>query len=266
MNADFHLHSSFSGDSSTPARDIIQAGIRRGISRLCITDHLDLDYPYDNLCFDLNTEQYFSELTVLQRSFSPEADIQIGVELGLQPHLGERYGSYTKSFPFDFIIGSTHLVDKIDIYYPVYWESHDCRSGIRRFFDVTLENIRSFDDFDVYGHLDYVIRYVPKKENLFSYSDYADQIDTILKLLLEKGKGIEVNTGGYRAGLGVPNPCPAILSRYRELGGEIITMGSDAHTADQVGFCLEKAKDILRSCGFGYFTVFRERKPEFIPL
>ena len=92
-------------------------------------------------------------------------------------------------------------MDWFDPYYPDFWTSDDAASGVNRYLDVTLQNIRAFDDFDVYGHIDYIIRYVPDGDRVFSYKKHADQVDAVLKLLIEKGKGIEINTGGDKAGL-----------------------------------------------------------------
>ena len=118
----------------------------------------------------------------------------------------------------------------------------------------------------MYGHLDYIARYVPNQSVPFSYRDYSDLIDAILKSIIEDGKGIEMNMSGYRYGLGMPNPCPDILKRYRELGGEIITVGSDAHTPENVGLRFEKAGEHLVQAGFKYYTVWKERKPVFIKI
>lgn len=266
MTADYHLHSCFSGDSETPTEDVIQTALNRGLSLICMTEHQDLDYPYTDVCFDLDTDAYFQEMSRLQKKYQERLEIRVGAELGLQPHLGEAYRSWLSGKSFDFLIGSTHLVDGLDPYFPNFWSSWDASSGIDRYLDVTLANIRAFDDFDVYGHIDYIIRYIPEGERIFSYKKHAEQVDAILKLLIEKGKGIEINTGGYKAGLSEPNPCHDVLTRYRELGGEIITMGSDAHTTEYVAYRFEDAKEVLRECGFRYFTVFRERKPEFVPL
>jgi histidinol-phosphatase (PHP family) len=266
MKADFHLHSSFSGDSQTPQEAVIAAGISQGLSALCFTDHMDADYPCTDVSFELDTENYLASVRELQQRYSGKLSIGAGVELGLQPHLGDYYRSYTRQYDFDFIIGSTHLVDRYDPYYPEFWNIYNKKEGVLRFLEITLENIQAFDSFDVYGHLDYIVRYVPGEDRSFPYADYADLTDEILRLLISTGKGIEINTAGYKAGLGVPNPCPDILKRYRELGGEIITMGSDAHTAEYVGSCMEKAQELLRSCGFRYFTIFKNRKPEFLPL
>lgn len=119
---------------------------------------------------------------------------------------------------------------------------------------------------DVYGHIDYIVRYGPNKNRDYSYGKYRDILDVILKTILDKGLGIELNTGGYHYGLGEPNPCTEVIRRYRDLGGEIITIGADAHTPDKIAYDFSKAADLLRECGFSYYTVFKERTPQFLKL
>ena len=266
MKADFHLHCCFSGDSDTPPETVARMGMERGLSALCFTDHYDADYPYEDVCFELDTEAYFAEISGVRDAYEGRLAVGIGVELGLQPQLGPLYRSYVGRYPFDFVIGSTHLVEGMDPYYASFWEERSPKEGICRFLEVTLENIRAFDDFDVYGHLDYIVRYAPEGMREFSYGDYGDLMDEILRFLISRGKGIEVNTGGYKAGLGCPNPCPEVLRRYRDLGGEIVTMGSDAHAAEYVGGFMDEARDVLRDCGFRYFTIFRGREAGFVAL
>lgn len=266
MKADFHLHSFFSGDSDTAPELIAETALQRGLSAICFTDHYDADYPYEDVCFELDTKACLERIAGLRSAYEGRIEIGSGVELGLQPHLGALYRSYTGRFPFDFVIGSTHLVDGKDPYYASFWEGCAPKDGIRRFLEVTLENMKAFDDFDVYGHLDYIVRYAPLEPRSFFYEDYGELMDEILKFLIFHGKGIEVNTGGYKAGLGCPNPCPEVLRRFRELGGEIVTMGSDAHTAEYVGSFMEEAREILRDCEFRYFALFKGRKAEFVRL
>ena len=123
-----------------------------------------------------------------------------------------------------------------------------------------------FDDVDVYGHIDYVVRYGPNKDKYYSYEDYSDVIDTALSMCIEHGVGIELNTGGLAYGLKHPNPREDVIKRYRELGGEIITVGADAHKPERIAYEFSKAGEILKQCGFKYYTVFKDRKPEFIKL
>ena len=116
------------------------------------------------------------------------------------------------------------------------------------------------------GHLDYVVRYGKSREKEYSYTDYADIIDEILKLLIEKEKGLEVNSAGLKYGLPFAHPHPDVLNHYRELGGEIITIGADAHKPEHIAYDFAKAEEILKSCGFKYYTEFFEQKPVFKQL
>ena len=111
--------------------------------------------------------------------------------------------------------------------------------------------------------MDYVVRYGPTKDTDYSYEKYADILDSILELLIEKEKGLEINTGGLRSGLKSTNPCADLLKRYKKLGGEIITIGSDAHKTADVSSSFEIAREILLDCGFKYYTTFEKRYAEF---
>ena len=263
---DTHMHSQYSGDSDTPQDAMINAAIAKGLSGLCFTDHLDIDYPGQPELFLLDLPNYVSSVLAGQKNNCERIDVRLGIELGLQPHLAALYEDILNQYPFDFVIGSSHVVHGFDPYYPQFYEGRDEESCYLEYFESILENIRAFDSFDVYGHIDYVVRYGPNRNANYSYKKYSDVIDEILKLLIEKGKGIEINTGGFKYGLGHPNPTEDIITRYRELGGEIITIGADAHAPEHVAYDFEKVPTILKDSGFRYFTVFKERKPEFIKL
>lgn len=168
--------------------------------------------------------------------------------------------------PFDFVIGSSHVVHGYDPYYPDFFEGRKEFRCYMEYFESILENLSVYDDFDVYGHLDYVVRYGPNKNHEYSYGRYKDILDEILKKLISMNKGIELNAGGYHYGLGEPNPCIDVIRRYRELGGEIITVGADAHTPDKIAWEFVKAANVLNDCGFRYYTIFKNRSPEFLPL
>ena len=129
-----------------------------------------------------------------------------------------------------------------------------------------MENLDSFSDIDAYGHLDYVVRYGPNKNQFYTYEHYKDLIDEILKALIEKGIALEVNTAGYKYGLGAPNPHPDILRQYRRMGGELITVGSDAHAPEHLAYDFFRVNPLLKECGFSAYTVYENRKPRFLPL
>lgn len=267
IKADYHLHSSFSGDSDTPMEEMILRGISLGLTSMCFTEHMDMDYVYSNPedegIFELNTDSYLYDFIKYKEKYAGQIKLLFGVELGLQPHLKRRLAVYAKSYDFDFIIGSSHLCNGKDPYYPAFFEGRTDEEGYREYFSSILENIRTFQNFDVYGHLDYVVRYGKTKDAEYCYDKYKDILDPILGAILEAEKGIEINTGAINYGLRDLNPCTEILKRYKQLGGEIITIGSDAHKPDALAKGFQRAAEILTECGFRYYTVFEKRMPEF---
>ncbi len=263
---DTHLHTSYSGDSEAVPEDVVESAIEKGLCGICVTDHLDLDFPESDGFTPLDLPAYAEGIPRLAARYEGTFPVRFGLEMGLQPHLAETHHEILTTYDFDFVIGSSHAVHGKDPYYPPFYEGRTEREAYLEYFTSILENLRAFDEFDVYGHIDYVVRYGPERNANYSYAAYRDILDEILRLLIEHGKGIELNTGGFRYGLGHPNPTEDILKRYRELGGEIITLGSDAHRPEDVAYDFAKVPGILVDCGFSYYTVFRKRKPEFIKL
>ena len=263
---DQHMHCNFSGDSDALPEDMIKAAIAHGLSGICFTDHLDYDYPEEPNIFLLDFDNYFRELSDLKEKYAGRISVNIGIELGLQTQVAGQNLAVAKKYPFDFIIGSSHVVNHMDPYYPEFFAGRDEDAAYMEYFESVLQNIKSGVDFDVYGHIDYVVRYGPNKNAFYTYEKFKDIINEILSLLISKGKGIEVNTGGFKYGLGHPNPTEDIIKRYRELGGEIITMGADAHAPEYAAYEFDKTAQIIKNCGFKYYTVFKNRKAEFIPL
>ncbi len=269
IKADFHLHTDFSSDSDTPMENMILKALELELTHLCITEHMDPDFPVnprDNLDFQLDTDAYLNRFLELKEAYSHRLHLLFGVEVGLQPHLSSFLHDYSARYPFDFIIGSTHISSRMDPYYPEFFLNRTEEEAYREYFETTLANIRSCDDFDVYGHLDYVVRYGPNRDAFYTYEKYADVLDAILTELVRKGKGLEVNTGGMKYGLKEVHPFPFILKHYRSLGGEIITIGSDAHKPGNLHAYFDLARDTLAACGFTHYTIFENRNPKFIPL
>lgn len=270
---DVHMHTNFSGDSAATPESMIQGAKEKGLSGMCFTDHFDLDYigvPEGYFVADL--ERYVPKCYQLieeNRRLMREADhftICAGIELGIQAHLVDELNKVMSKYQFDFVIASSHMGHKCGFSEEEFFEGKTEDEAYAECFNCMLEHIQAFDNFDVYGHLDYVVRYGPNQNRYYSYEKFKEQIDEILKLLIAKGKGIEINTSGLRKGLGQPHPTQDILKRYRELGGEIITMGSDAHAPEQIAYGFDKVPEMLKEAGFRYFTVFKERKPEFLRI
>lgn len=268
--SDYHLHSSFSGDSDTPMEEMVLSAIQKGLKYICFTEHMDIKYPYrpdmQDIYFEINTDSYLYDLLSYKKKYENQIRICFGVELGLQDCAVRDNAIYAKSHDFDFIIASTHVCNGRDPYYPDFYEGRPEEEAYREYFTSILNNIKKFNNFDVCGHLDYIVRYAPTKDRNYQYETYKDIIDNILSYLIENEKGIELNTGGLMKGLKDVHPCTAILKRYKELGGEIITIGSDSHTAEHIGSGFYQATQVLKDCGFGYYSVFDGRVAEYIKL
>ena len=276
IQADMHMHTWFSTDSEACPCDMADEAVRKGLKSICFTDHFDkddLEWGEEGI-FDVDA--YFVEMQKLQEEYAGKLNIRIGIELGLRTYLKDYYEELTKKYPFDFVIGSVHNVPykkdaEGNILYTdpaaeKLFKDRTDKEAYRLMMETTLENVRTSDCFQTLGHLDYVVRYGKSREKEYSYTDYADIIDEILKLLIEKEKGLEVNSAGLKYGLPFAHPHPDVLKRYRELGGEIITIGADAHKPEHIAYDFGKVEELLKACGFKYYTEFSKQKPVFKQL
>ena len=265
MRADVHMHCGFSNDSETRPEDMVESAIAKGLSVICFTDHYDkdnLDWG-DEAIFDV--ESYFQKMIELQEEYRDQIDIRIGAEIGMQPYLAEYYQDFMAQHPFDFVIGSVHSVLEHDVALD-FFQKHSDPEGYKIYFEEMLQDVQKIKSYDVLGHLDYIVRYSNQGSKGFDLNDYMDIIEEILKQVIAHGKGIEMNMSGLKYGLGAPHPQPEIIKRYRELGGEIITVGADGPLPEHIAYDYHLADDILKSCGFKYYTEFKGRKPLFVKI
>lgn len=267
---DYHVHTSFSKDATMQMEEAIQRALEIGLKEIVFTDHAELNVwrPDDLIIDDLfDEEAYIAALQVAQEKYKNKLQLKIGIEMGLQVEEKERIHQLIHSHPFDFVLGSSHTIDRIDLYYRKFFEGRTKEEAYVRYFEEILRIVKEIDDFDVYGHLDLVRRYAldQYEEVQLSKTDY-EIIEEILKVLIGKGKGIEVNTSSYRYGLNTVNPSPEVLKMYHRLGGEVITVGSDAHKKQDLGFRIAETYELLKEIGFKYITTFDQRKPNFVKL
>ena len=172
MRSDFHLHSSFSADSDAPMRDMVEKGISLGLSAMCFTEHMDYDYIDEGMVFEADIPSYCKTLTSLKEEYEHKIELLFGLELGLQPYLKERCESLVKNWDFDFVIGSSHVVNGQDPYYPAFFEGRTEKESYISYFESIIENLHTMSCFDVYGHIDYVVRYGPNNNQFYSYKDH----------------------------------------------------------------------------------------------
>lgn len=268
--ADCHMHSSFSGDSKAPMEDMIKQAISLGLKEICFTEHQDFDFIYNDDepkdMFNVNTDSYLYDLIKYKEKYRSQISVSFGVELGMQAHLSRKLVAYAKNYDFDFIIASSHLCNRKDPYFPSFYEGRPEEEAYHEYFSYIRECLKSYLNFDVYGHLDYILRYGPTKNQNFVFAKYQEDIDAILTVLIDNEKGIEVNSSGYSHGLNNPHPCKDILMRYKALGGSILTIGSDAHKPENIAKDYDKVASLLTECGFTHYCVFKNRMPEYLKL
>lgn len=259
---DFHLHSKLSFDSEAEPSDIVRAAESMGLREICFTDHYD--YNTDpTVAPDIFTAEQYGRM--YDRLTSDTVLIRRGVEFGLTTWNQKELAAFLAQKPLDFVIGSIHYVGGYDPYYEAFWNGKTMEEAFEGYLEQSLACVKVHDQFDVLGHLNYVCKsaHNPTHQPL-RYEDYSDICDEIMKILAEKGKGMEINTSGVDR-VGDFLPSETYLKRFKELGGEIVTLGSDAHDRSRVGQYSKEALEILGRV-FGYVCTFENRKPIFHKL
>ena len=253
---DYHMHSRVSFDGQDTGLAMAMAAKERGLKEICFTDHIDYT-PDMDMVFD--TAVYNTEYDHLQ---VPGLLIRRGMEFGLTPDNAEQLKIDLGRRHFDFVIGSVHLVDGVDIYMEPYWAGKDYDTAIRLNLETTLEAVRAHEDYDVLGHLTYISKCGanPRKE-LLRYEDHKGLVDEILRELVKRGKGMELNTSGIdRCGGSLPTL--DYFQRFYELGGKIVTVGSDSHDVARAGqYTHEMVAEVKKI--FGHVCTFEDRRPIF---
>ncbi len=262
---DYHVHSSFSADCDIDMKDFIEKAINMGFKEICFTDHIDYDYCDPSINFEFDIADYTEYINKMRGLFGHKIKILKGVEIGIQPHLLKDYEDTIGNNNFDFVISSIHTCDRKDLYLGDFYKDKTPRQAYLKYFEELLYCIKNFDSFNVIGHLDVLIRYdeAVRNENI---RNYFDVLEEIFKALIDKNKGIEINTSGYRYNLDSFMPSFDIVKLYKELGGEIITVGSDSHSPDTLGFKFDHVYEALKHLGFKYITIFEKMEPNFIKI
>ncbi len=265
ITCDMHMHSSFSSDSDTRMEDMIQEGCRKGLSTVCFTEHMDLDYPVyvedgKEYTFLVDMPAYQDEVFRLKEAYKDRIEVLFGIELGMQSHLSGEYQKLTERYPFDFVIASQHLLGGEDPYERAFWTGRNEKETYRQYFRELNDNLCSMEDFDTVGHLDYIVRYGPNQNRDYDYRSYEDVIEPILRQIIQRGKCLEVNTAGLKYGLGQTNPSWDVLTHYYELGGRRITVGADAHEIRHIAWEFEKTAADLDRIGKFELCIFRGRR------
>lgn len=252
----------------------MNSAIGKGLAGVCFTDHCDFFVPpmkaryeeYVSEVFDVEARN--AEIDKVNAICPRDFHVFKGIEIGVQKSERDKIAAHLEKYSFDEIIASVHYLDDTDPFWGGYYEGKTWRYAYGHYLETLYDEMVWLGDrFDIMGHYDYVTRYAPYPECSILYKDFPDILDSMLRYLAENGKALEINTKTYQDFKGrTPVLDKNILMRYRELGGEIISLGSDSHDADRVGFNFERTAALVRNCGFRYLAHFDKRKPVMLPI
>ena len=266
--ADYHLHSSCSPDGNYTMAQMAEAAVAHGLREICVTDHLDtIEWGTYAPRTTFDWAKLARQAEEARALWGDRLKIKLGVELGEAALAFDRAEQLLADAPaLDFVIGSVHMMGprhgREDLYYIPKGDAAFYRDVIDDYLDDVLALSR-WGKFQVLGHLTLPVRYIwDNAGDAVDFSDHMDRVAEIFRVIVPKGVGIECNTNRGAT----PLPDEPVLRLYRELGGEIITVGSDAHSPEYVGCRARETQELLRQCGFRYFTTFTQGEPEFRPL
>lgn len=262
MLADYHIHTNYSNDSTYEMEDTIKQAIKLGLDEICITEHVD--YMTNDLTHLVNYDEYIKELNCLKIKYKDRIAIKLGIEFGIQIHTIKEFENDFGKYDFDFVILSNHQIDDKEFWNQEFQDGKTQLEYNYAYYKSILDVISKYKNYSVLGHLDMIKRY--DKEGILDDSANEDVIKNILKLVIKDGKGIEVNTSSFRYGLSDLTPSKTILKWYKELGGKIITIGSDSHEESHLGFKINQVREDLKNLGFKEFCTFDKMKVTFHKL
>ena len=285
MLADYHIHCKYSDDSEEDLEKIIETAINKGIGEICFTDHVDYGIKLDKDVFekidenakkdwikkigriDLNVDypNYFKEIEELREKYKDKITIRQGLEFGMQVHTIKDFQKLFDKYKekFDFVILSCHQVNDKEFWTNEFQKGKSVDEYNAEYYEEIYRVMNRYSDYSILGHLDHIQRY---NETIYPFEKSREIIVKILKKVIEDNKGIEVNTSSFRYGLKELTPERDILKLYHELGGKIITIGSDAHKAENVGEHIPYIQEELKKIGFIDICTFDKMKPIFHKL
>ncbi len=280
---DYHVHTIYSDDSEYPMEQVVLDAINMGMKEICFTDHVDYGIKRDHgdprgalyrkggpgepemmPIMNVNYLEYVKEIQELKEKYRDQITIRMGLEFGMQVHTISDYQKLFDRYPFDFIILSVHEVEDKEFWTGDFQKGRTQDEYNLRYYEEMLELVKNYHDYSVLGHMDLIARY--DDAGHYPFEKIKPIVTEILKIVIADGKGIELNTSSHRYGLSDLTPSRDILKLYRELGGRIITLGSDSHKKEHLGAYIEETKRELYALGFEQYCTFEKMKPIYHPM
>ena len=270
---DTHNHCEFSFDGKrTTAHRSAQSAFDKGLDGIVFTDHYDIYIPEilgDTVPrpqdFDIKAQQ--AEIERVNSLFPENFKVLKGIEIGMNQHSLEEARNLIGSHTFDQVIASVHYIAESDPYFDAYFEGKDWKQAYGHYLETIFQEMTWLEDFDIMGHYDYVVRYAPYPVASLRYRDFSDILDEMFRYIIHEGKALEINTKSYQNYNGREVTLDhEILRRYRDMGGEIISMGSDSHSPDRIGAGFNEFAAILKALGFRWTAHYESRRLVQLPL
>ena len=262
MLADYHVHTSFSLDSNYPMEEVVKHAIDIGLNEICFTDHVD--YFMDDDTHLVDYEVYFKEYKRLKDKYKEKIILKCGIEFGVQIHTIPEFECDFAKNDFDFVILSNHQIGDEEFWNYKYQKGKKQSQYNHDYYMAILNVVTNYKNYSVLGHLDMIKRY--DQIGILDDSANEETIKNILKIVIADGKGIEVNTSCFRYGLPDLTPSKTILTWYYELGGRILTIGSDSHKESDLGDNISRVREELKNIGFQKLCTFDKMTPVFYEL
>ena len=255
MLTDYHIHTCYSADSSAPVKDQLDAAVSAGLTHICFADHVDFDESHLPPADIIARNEEVLRLAPLY----PSLDISLGAEIGMDGENANRDAlEYLGSAHVDFIIGSVHVISGEDVYYPKYFEGRKLEEAFGLYIDKLVGCIK-VSKFNIMGHYDFCTKYSPYADRSMRYSLFPEQFDDIFHTLIHSGRSLEINTSAWKDD---PAWGLDVFRRYRELGGEFVTVGSDAHKSEKVGCRVKEAAALAEAAGIKYIATYKNMQPQ----
>ena len=251
MLFDSHMHTKFSADSQMSALEAVNRAATLNLG-VVFTEHHDFGLELNGREFSFDPATYMNDYKNLRGD-----TVRLGVEVGLRKSARVANENFLAQADFDFVIGSIHLVDDLDIYYPEFYADKDKATAYRKYFQQMAIEAATCD-FDALGHIDYICRAAPYDNPEIDYATFRTEIDAVLKIIVDREKVLELNTRRFDSDRAIRELVP-VYKKYRALGGRFVTIGSDAHRVDAIGNYFASALEFVRELDLTPVT-FRERK------
>lgn len=262
--ADFHTHSDNSPDGENTVVEMCESAVNKGLTYLAVTDHCEIDTFYKDR-YNIGYRQSYIEVRKAMEIYRDQLIVRAGVEIG-QATADTSIAESVTRLPYDVVLGSIHCLRGMDDFAFLKYNEADAKRLFAEYLKEELSLIK-WCGFDILTHLTYPLRYINGEQGFnLKTEDFGEEIEKVLKEIIKREIALEINTSGLRQELKQTMPDLFCLKLYKSLGGELLTLGSDAHRMEDIGANIEDGIEIAKKAGFDKYCVYKLRKPEYIHI